>query len=104
MFLLLLCPVSRDYGPVVSWTDFVSFVSAAAFLAIPVVIFVFLWKNFAANAAAPPSEAVGFGLDAPSPISLNTGLSGWAVALYILTGFVTFTLGFLAFQAVQAFS
>ena len=104
MFFLLLCPMSRDYTSVLTWTEFVSFVSVASFLAIPICIFIFLWRNFAANAAAPPSEAVGFGLDAPSPVSLNTGLSGWAVALYILTGFVTFTLGFLAYQAVQAFS
>lgn len=89
MYFLTLCPINNNYQPVVSYIDFVGFLSVAAFLAIPVVIFVFLWRNFAVNAPA--------GLQ-------KSGLSPWALALYILAGFATFTLGVLAFQAVQAFS
>ena len=87
MFFLSLCTPARNYDQIFSWTEFIEFVSAAAFLAIPMVVFLFLWKNFATNAPAP-----------------RPAYSAWIVALYLLTTLVTFSLGVLVFETVQSFS
>jgi hypothetical protein len=101
MFILSLCPVT-NYDPILGWTDIVGFVGVAAFLAIPVVIFIFLWRNFATNAPDPRSEVVTLGLDEPPIYFEEAGPSTWMVGLYLLMGLVTFSLGVLASEVVHA--
>lgn len=106
MFILTLCPVS-DYDfyfdPGVGLSDFLSFFSAAAFLAIPIGIFVFCWRNFVTDAAPQRSEVRALSLDEPIVYAEEAGPSVFLVPLYLLTGMLTFCLGVLAFEVVHAF-
>ena len=122
MFVLSLCPVP-DYDYYFFDTsgflvDFAGFFSAAAFLAIPVAIFVFCWNNFVTAAAAtrasllglddrPPrySEAPIYPEPLPNPEPHQAPEPAFPllmIVLYVLTGLLTFSLGVLAFEAVQA--
>ncbi|HSK64144.1 MAG TPA: hypothetical protein VK893_09890 [Pyrinomonadaceae bacterium] len=109
MFFLTLCPTPEYeylFDPVFGLFDFLGFFSVAAVLAIPIGMFVFWWNNFVANQPAPRSEEEVLSLDDNAPLYSTheePGHSTWMVALYLLTGLVTFSLGVLAYDAVHAF-
>jgi hypothetical protein len=107
MFFLTLCPVSEyDYffDPAYGASDFLGFVSVTAFLAIPIGIFVFLWRNFATDAADPTPEEIVFSFEHPPVYFAEAGLSTWMVALYLLAGLATFSLGVLVSEIVHSFT
>ena len=129
MFFLTLCPIRSDYylEPVFYWHDLLTFFSGAVFLAIPIGVFVFCWKNFVTNAPARRPAVSLLGLAEPAlyseppplysepPVYPETPLYSqpqeveeadpfaWMVLLYLVTGLLTFSLGVFAFEAVHAF-
>ncbi|HEX6285574.1 MAG TPA: hypothetical protein VFZ71_11900 [Pyrinomonadaceae bacterium] len=71
----------------------------------PVAICVVLWKIFVTNRTTPRGDITVLGLDESSTTyspPFKRGVTFWTLLLYLLTGFTTFGLGVLAFEAVQA--
>jgi len=74
--------------------------------ATPVVICAVVWDVFGDKESKPRDMTV-LGLDAGAETYLPSGNSDfplWTVLLYLLTGSVTFGVGLLLFDAVQALS
>ncbi|MCA1577936.1 MAG: hypothetical protein LC794_11315 [Acidobacteria bacterium] len=74
--------------------------------ATPVAICAVVWDVFG-NKESTPQDMTVLGLDASAETYLPSGNSVfplWTVLLYLLTGSVTFGIGLLLFNAVQALS
>ncbi len=107
MFFLTLCPVYEyDYlfDPVYGVSDFLSFVGVTAFLAIPIGIFVFLWRNFVPDAADPTPAEIVFSFADPPVYFAEAGPPTWMVAVYLIAGLATFSLGVLVSEIVHSFT
>ena len=73
----------------------------------PVAICVVLWKIFVTNRSTPRGDMTVLGLDESSGTyspPFQRGVTFGTLLLYLLTGFTTFGLGVLIFDAVQAWS
>jgi hypothetical protein len=73
----------------------------------PVATCVVLWKIFVTNRSTPRGDMTVLGLDESSAIyspPFQRGVTFCTLLLYLLTGFTTFGLGVLVFNAVQALS
>ena len=90
-----------------SVSTFVQDLNEFMFYSTPAWTCVVLWKIFVTNRRTPRGDITVLGLDASartySP-TVERGVSGWRVVLYLLTSILTFTLGVLAFAGVQALS
>lgn len=73
----------------------------------PVAMCVVLWKIFVTNRSTPRGDMTVLGLDESSGTyspPFQRGVTFGTLLLYLLTGFTTFGLGVLIFDAVQAWS
>ena len=74
--------------------------------ATPAAICVVVWDVFVKHNDTR-EEMTTLGLDAGAPTCVpayEKGVSAWSLLLYLLTGFATFGLGVLVFDAVQLLS
>ena len=98
-------PCCLFYEP--AWPTFSQDLGELLLYVAPGVICALLWKIFVTNRTQPRGNILGLGLDDSSSVYSalpEPAISGWTVLLYVLTIVLTFGLGVLAFDVVQALS
>jgi len=89
------------------WATFVQDVGEFMVYTTPSAIAVVLWKVFVTNRRTARGNITVLRLDESSHTyspEVAVGPSAWMVVLYVLTSLATFSLGVLAFEAVQSLS